>query len=193
MSLLEIMRNRRSVRSYTQEPITDQALEEIIQAGLLSASSRAFRPWEFIVVRDRETLNQMAACRDGAANMLKGADAAIVVIADDGKSDVWIEDCSIVMSNMHLMADALGVGSCWIQGRLRVAAEGGSTESYLRELLGFPATFKLEAILSLGMPEKHAPAYELDALPMEKVHWGKINRHLPYLSITLPKYYQYYL
>lgn len=173
MKLLEMMQNRRSVRKYTGEPIGDEKLKEILQAGLLSASSRAFRPWEFLVVRDKEMLEKMASCRDGAANMLKWADAAIVVIADADKSDVWIEDCSIVMSNMHLMADSLGVGSCWIQGRLRITAEGGSTEDYLRELLGFPENLKLEAILSLGMPEKHAPAYELDSLETEKIHWEK--------------------
>lgn len=171
MKLLEIMQNRRSVRKYTGERITDENIEEILQAGLLSASSRGFRPWEFIVVRDRKMLDKMASCRDGAANMLKGADTAIVVIADGDKSDVWIEDCSIVMSNMHLMADSLGIGSCWIQGRLRTAAEGGSTEDYLRGLLGFPQNRKLEAILSLGMPEKHAPAYELNSLATEKIHW----------------------
>lgn len=170
MELLEIMQNRRSVRKYTDERIADKTIEKILQAGLLSASSRAFRPWEFIVVRDREMLKKMASCRDGAANMLKEADSAIVVIADADKSDVWIEDCAIVMSNMHLMADALSVGSCWIQGRLRVAAEGGSTEDYLRSLLGFPEHLKLEAILSLGMPDRHAPAYELDSLPVEKIH-----------------------
>lgn len=173
MKLLEIMQNRRSVRKYTGETIANEKIEEILQAGLLSASSRAFRPWEFIVVRDKEMLDKMASCRDGAANMLKGADAAIVVIADGEKSDVWIEDCSIVMSNMHLMADSLGIGSCWIQGRLRVTGEGESTEDYLRRLLGFPQNMKLEALLSLGMPEKHAPAYELDSLAKEKIHWER--------------------
>lgn len=170
MDLLEIMRNRRSVRKYTREPISDERIEKILRAGLLSASSRGIRPWEFILVRERETLEKMAACREGAANMLKGADAAIVVIGDAEKSDVWIEDCSIAMANMHLMADALGIGSCWIQGRLRVAAEGCGTEDYLRQLLGFPERFKLEAILSLGMPEKHPAAYQLDSLLMEKTH-----------------------
>lgn len=176
MKLLEIMRNRRSVRKYTDESIADEKIEEILRAGLLSVSGRAFRPWEFIVVRDKETLGKMASCRDGAANMLKGADAAIVVIADADKSDVWIEDCSVVMSNMHLMADSLGVGSCWIQGRMRVTGAGESTEDYLRGLLGFPRNMKLEATLSLGMPETHAPAYGmdlLDSLAKEKVHWER--------------------
>ena len=110
MSLLEIMQSRRSVRKYTDEKISEENMTAIIQAGLLSASSKGKRPWELIVVRDKGMLKKMADCRDGAANMLAGADAAVVVIADENATDVWTEDCSIVMSNMHLMADSLGVG-----------------------------------------------------------------------------------
>lgn len=169
MDLLEVMRKRRSVRTYTEEPITEESLTKILQAGLLSPSGRARRPWEFIVVQKRETLDAMAGCRDGAASMLRGASCAVVVIADPEKTDVWVEDCSIVMANMHLMADSLGIGSCWIQGRLRTAGDT-STEDYLRKLLHFPAEYRLEAILSLGMPQNHPAAYELEQLPAEKIH-----------------------
>lgn len=170
MELLEIMKNRRSVRKYTSEPISDDNLQKILQAGLLSASSRSIHPWELIVVRNKELLKQMSECRIGSAKMLSGADAAIVVVADTAASDVWVEDCSIVMSNMHLMADSLGVGSCWIQGRLREAPDGTSTENFLRKLLNFPDTFALEAILSLGMPENHPVRKELSDLLLNKIH-----------------------
>ena len=169
MDLLEIMRRRRCVRTYTAEPVSEENLLKILQAGLLSPSGRARRPWEFIVVRNRETLDAMAGCRDGAASMLRGASCAIVVIADPEKTDVWVEDCSIVMANMQLMADSLGVGSCWIQGRLRTAGVTTS-EDYLREILRFPDGYRLEAILSLGIPQNHPDAYELAQLPMEKIH-----------------------
>ena len=171
MELLEIMRRRHSIRKYTQESIRESELMKILQAGLLSASGRRARPWEFIVVRDKEVLQRMAHARVGAAKMLEGADCAIVVIADPEKTDVWIEDCSITMANMHLMADSLGIGSCWIQGRLREAEEGGTTEEFLRGLLGYPEEYKLEAILSLGMPGEEKAATELEELPKEKVHW----------------------
>lgn len=170
MELLKTMQNRRSVRNYTGEPISEEILEKILQAGLLSASGKGIRPWEFIVVRDKETLNKMAASRAAGAAMLAGADCAIVVLGDEEKSDVWTEDCSIAMANMHLMADALGVGSCWIQGRLRMAADGRTTEEFLRELLKFPENLKLEAMLSLGMPQNHPAAYELEKLDMTKIH-----------------------
>lgn len=173
MNLLEVMRKRRSVRQYTGERIADEAIEHILKAGLLSPSGRGIRPWELIVVRDKDTLKAMSECRaGGSAKMLEGADRAIVVIGDGDKTDVWVEDCSIVMANMHLMADSLGVGSCWIQGRLR-AADEGTTEEYLRTRLGFPENFRLEAILSLGMPAVTPKARELGELPMEKVHWER--------------------
>lgn len=170
MDLLEIMRQRRSVRSYTFETVSEEDIRKILEAGLLSASGRAIRPWEMIVVKNRDTLRKMADCRDHGAKMLEGADAAIVVIADETKTDVWTEDCSIVMSNMHLAASCLGVGSCWIQGRLRKAVGGESTEAYLRKLLKFPKSHRLEAVLSLGMPESvPEPREAADELWM-KVH-----------------------
>lgn len=170
MNLLEIMRKRRSVRTYTGEPVSEDQVTKILQAGLLSASSRGRRPWEFIVIRNQETLKKMSECRIMGSKMLASADCAIVVLGDEEKTDVWIEDCSIAMANMHLMADSLGVGSCWIQGRLRKASEERTTEEYLRELLKFPVNYRLEAILSLGIPEKHPEGYELDKLQTEKIH-----------------------
>lgn len=181
MDLLELMRKRRSIRTYTEEKIPDEKIDLILKAGLLSASGRGIRPWEFIVVRDKDTLKAMTSCRTGAAAMLEGADCAIVVIGDASKTDVWVEDCSIAMANMHLMADSLGIGSCWIQGRLREAAteekaDNETTESYLKKLLGFPSQYCLEAILSLGMPAVQPEARKLEELPMDKVHWEKFNR-----------------
>lgn len=173
MNLLEMMYNRRSVRKYTGEPIPKDKIETILKAGLLSASGRRIRPWEFIAVQDKETLSSLSQCRDGAAKMLEGADCAIVVLAKEGKTDVWVEDCSIAMANMHLMADSLGIGSCWIQGRLRETACGGSTEDFVKKLLAIPEDYHLEAILSLGMPEHKPSGYTENDLLFEKVHYEK--------------------
>lgn len=171
--LLKIMQNRHSVRVYTGEVIADEKLTAVLQAGLLSASGRGLRPWELIVVRDKEMLKRMSACRDGAAKMLAGADAAIVVVANAELADTWIEDSSIVMANMHLMADCLGLGSCWIQGRMRKTKDGEDTEAYLRGCLGFPEPYRLEAILSLGVPQNHKAKQELADLPLEKIHYER--------------------
>jgi nitroreductase len=170
MDFMNMLTHRRSIRQYTDEAIPEEKLEAIVQAGLLSFSGKNLTPWELIVVRDKEMLKKMSGCRSGCGTMLDGADAAIVVLGEEEKSDTIVEDCSIVMAYMHLMADTLGVGSCWLQGRLRFAEDGSSTEEYLRNLLGYPENRKLEAVLVLGMPAQQPEAHTLEALPYDKVH-----------------------
>lgn len=165
-----MLQKRRSIRQYTGEPIPEEKIEKILQAGLLSFSGKAINPWEFILVKDKEMLQKMSGCRAGAGAMLKGADAAIVVLGDSDKSDTIVEDCSVVMAYMHLMADTLGVGSCWLQGRLRFAEDESSTEDYLRGLLKYPENYKLEAVLVMGMPAQHPEPHTLEDLQTEKIH-----------------------
>ena len=171
MELLDMMLHRRSVRQYIPGEIPEEDLLKILQAGLLSASSKATRPWELIVVRNPETLQALSGCRTTPVKMLQEGACAIAVVADPAKIDVWVEDCSIVMNNMHLMADALGYGSCWVQCRLREACDGRSTEEYVRDILHFPKGHHLEAILALGVIEMHPAPRTLDELRMEKVHY----------------------
>ena len=103
--LLQLMLRRRSIRKYTGEPIPKDKIKLILQAGLASATSKNRKPWEFVVVQEKETLKALAECRAGAAKMLENAGCAIVVFADTLITpDVWAEDCSIAMSNMHLSA-----------------------------------------------------------------------------------------
>ena len=93
---------------------------------------------------------------------------AIVVIADEQKQDVWIEDCSVALGYMHLAASTLNLGSCWVQVRLRAAADGRSCEEFLREALGFPPNFKAEAILALGVPQRSPSPHDLQKLNLSK-------------------------
>ncbi|MCD8215651.1 MAG: nitroreductase family protein [Clostridiales bacterium] len=170
MGLLEVMQKRRSVRSYTGEAVAEEDLKKILQAGLLSASSRAKRPWELIVVRKKESLKRLGDCRTLGSGVIPEAGTAVVVVGNERLSDVWIEDCSIVMANMHLMADYLGYGSVWIQGRNREAKDGRSTEEFVREIAGFPPEYRLCAILAVGRAKSRPPKNELDSLRTDKIH-----------------------
>ena len=87
MDFLELLLTRRSIRKYTGEPIPQEALEAVLHAGLASPASRARRPWELVVVQDPATLEKLSHCRVGSAKMLAGASAAIVVFADQTKTD----------------------------------------------------------------------------------------------------------
>ena len=172
--LMEMLLKRRSIRKYTGEPIPEEALEQVLLAGLLSETSRSNRGWEFIVVRDKEMLAKMAHFRLHSAMMLEGADAAVVVLMNEEKTVVWAEDGSVAMAHMHLMADHLGLGSCWVQGRNRDCDDGSKTsEAYLRDLLGFPRNMRLLAVLSLGMPAEHPKARTTDVALRDRIHYEK--------------------
>ena len=161
MELLKLLQSRRSIRKYTDEHISDETLEKILQAGLLAPSSRAIYPVELVAVRDKEMLRGLSECKAAGAAMLKNADAAIVVIGDTAKSDAWIEDCSITMTLMMLEATEQGVGNCWVQCRGRRTSEGTSTGERIKSLLDIPDNFGVLAILSLGMPAEELAPREL--------------------------------
>ena len=173
MELMEIMQHRRSVRTYVPGAVTEEQLQAILQAGLLSPTGKGLRPWVFLVVRDPAMLQSLSGCRTAPVKMLQEAACSIVVLGDGEASDVWVEDCSVAMAQMHLMADALGLGSCWVQGRLREASDGRSAEDYVRSLLGYPEHFHLEAILALGHTDQHPAPHALADLPAEKIHYEK--------------------
>lgn len=171
MDLLNLLLSRRSIRRYIRIPHSSKGSGDHFGRRAPLPSSRGRRPWEFVVVQNPKTLEALSHCRQGSAAMLAGAKAAILVFADPEKTDVWTEDCAIAMSNMHLMAHHLGLGSCWIQGRLRQAENGTSTEAFCRALLSVPARYTLEAILSLGFPAIQPEPHSLEDLPREKIHW----------------------
>ena len=170
MDMLDTVLARRSVRQYTEEPIPAEKLNAILYAGLAAASLKNRRPWEFVVVRDREMLHALSACRPGAGNLLEKCDTAIVVCADAELVDVWVEDCASAITQMHLTADALGVGSCWLQVRLRKAEDGRDTADVVRSLLGIPGKYGVMAMLTLGMPASHPAPHTVEELLHSKIH-----------------------
>lgn len=161
MELLDILQKRRSIRKYTGEDIAQDKLKKILQAGLLAPSSRAIYPVEFVVVREKDKLAKLSQCKVGSAELLRGANAAIVVIGDMSKSDAWVEDCSIAMTLLQLEATEQDIGSCWVQCRGRQTPDGASTEDYIRKLLDIPENYGVLAVLSLGIPAEHPDARKL--------------------------------
>ena len=105
--------------------------------------------------------------------MLETAGAAILVLGDSEKSDLWVEDTSIAMAYMHLAADALGLGSCWIQMRARDAADGEDMEPVLRRKFEFPEKMKPLAILSIGHIENHPAGHTETEIDWSRVHKEK--------------------
>ena len=163
MEALETLMNRRSVRAYTGEPVPREQLDRILDAGLVGPTGKGKKPWQFYVVQARETIDALASMRTPAPSAFKTAGAAIAVFGDPSVSDTWVEDCSIAMQNMHLEAASLGLGSVWIQGRLRKTADGQDSSAFASKLLGAPSGLELEAVLLVGViKEQPAPHTEAD-------------------------------
>ena len=174
MELMEMLKNRRSVRKYTDQQISEEALNQILAAGMLAPSGKGRKPWEVIVIRDPETLKALVGCRKGGAKMLQTATCAIAVFSDKDKTDTYVEDSSLFMGNMHLMASTLGIGSVWLQIRLRPSdQEGVFADDFVRGLLGVPENMMPEAILVLGYPQSAPEPNPQPEVPSEIVHYEK--------------------
>lgn len=169
--LLKTMSARRSVRTYADRPVAKEDLDQILKAAVLGPTGKGIAPYDFIVITDPDVIAKLVDIRKGGAKMLTTAKAAIAVLGDEDRSDTWIEDDAVCMTMMHLMASSLGLGSCWLQVRLRPSnVEGKSAEDFGRDVLGFPEHNHLEAILAVGPIDEKPEPHDPDDLPKEKFH-----------------------
>ncbi len=171
--MLELLYGRRSIRKFKNIPLERERIEKITKAALLSPSSRSIRPWEFIIVEDRETRNLLSESKASGSAFLKNAPLAIVITADETKSDVWIEDASISAFIIQLEAEKLGLGSCWIQIRNRKTANGEASETYVKKILNIPFHFRVECIIAMGYPDEQKPCYTQSDIMNQKIHYEK--------------------
>lgn len=160
MDVLEAIRKRRSVRSYTGDPIPREHLEAIVDAGRLAATGGNRQPWDFIVITEREMIDTLKV----AAEWMDKAGAIIAVVMDPS-SRWWLEDGSAAIENMLLASTALGYGSCWLEGyTLR-------REGEFKAVLGIPGEKRLLTLIPIGVPAEW-PTKEKK--PLEAViHWER--------------------
>lgn len=170
MELIDVMLKRRSTRKFNDEPVTKEELDKILHAALLAPTSMNRKPCNFMVVERKETLVDLANSKDHGADLIRGADKAIVVVADTMVADTWIEDSSIALTYMHLMATELGLGSCWVQIHLR-SKNGKDSEGIVRDILKIDDNYRIVGIMALGHSDDIPPAYELADIDKNKVHF----------------------
>ncbi len=167
--MIELLRARRSIRSYTDNRIEPEKVEILKEAVLRAPSSRNIDPWEFIFVDDRALLKKLAGCKPHGARFLEQAALGIVICADGQASDVWIEDCSIASILVQMTAQSIGLGSCWIQVRNRMLDDQTSSEAYIRDLLNMPSHLKVESIVAIGYPAEAREPLPREDLKDEKI------------------------
>jgi nitroreductase len=141
--VFEAVRTVLAVREYQDRHIPDDVLDRIVEAGQLTASSMNLQPWHFVVVRDRQGLEELGGLlRTG--RYTAGAAAAIVV-AHERESRFGVSDASRAIQSMILAAWAEGVGSNW--------AGFGGLEG-VRQHVGLPDSFDVLAVVPLGYPTR---------------------------------------
>lgn len=171
----EMLVNRHSIRKYTAEPLDADQVRLILEAALMAPSSKSGRPWQFVVVEDKDMLVRLGDCKPAYATSVANAPLAIVVCADPASTDTWVEDCSIAAAFMQLQAEALGLGSCWVEVHNRQAADGTPSDDVVRELLGIPDNFTPLCIISVGHKDEVRRPVDPAKLKWEKIHIGSWN------------------
>jgi len=158
MELLQAINERRSVREYTGEAVSDETLRDLIGAAIQAPSAINQQPWCFVVVRDRPLLTHISGqAKNYLLRSSLGAPAnsvrdmltdpkfdifycapALIVIAAAEPSDWAVEDCALAAENLMLAAHSAGLGTCWI----------GFAQHWLATAEGKTA---------LGLPKSHSP------------------------------------
>jgi nitroreductase len=158
---------RRSIRSYTTEPIDETHIQTLLKAAMAAPSASNLKPWHFVVVSDRQTLDNLAELHPNG-KMLFEAPLCIAVCGDSTLSArYWVQDCSAATENLLLAVVGLGLGAVWLgvyPKEERVAA--------VREVLNLPETIVPLNLISIGHPaEQKASRTQYDTRRVHREHW----------------------
>ncbi len=167
--MLDILRKRRSIRSYEEREIEQEKIDMLMEAALRSPTSRGTNPWRFLFIKDKSILEELSRAKKSGSGFLKGANLGVVICAESDKSDVWIEDCSIATIILQLCGQSLGLGSCWIQIRKRIHNESLTSEDYVKRVLHLPENMKVESMIAFGYPNETKSAITKNQLEYDKI------------------------
>ena len=171
--VVSLLEKRRSIRRFQDKEIEPEKIDTLMEGALRSPSSMGRNPWEFIIVTDKEILQTLSRAKEHGSAFLKNTPMGVVVCADPGTSDVWIEDASIASLVLHLTAASLGLGSCWVQIRERMHDSTKTAEAFVVEVLKLPQNLRVLSIVGIGYPAEEKPGHGKETLPYGKVHWNR--------------------
>ena len=163
--MLDLIQKRRSIRKYTPEPIADADIQSMLEAAMAAPSASNIKPWEFVVVRDRELCRRLAETHQ-YSKMAAEAAVVFVICGREGESRHWVEDTSAATQNLLLAAAGLGLGAVWVAVYPHV-----EREEYVRNLLGIPSGRRILCLVPAGHPaEAKPPRSQYDP---SKVHYDR--------------------
>lgn len=155
---------RRSIRKYIDKKISNEDITKILKAGMNAPTAKNLKPYEFVVVRDKNTLEKLSKLKKNAV-FTKDSNVTIVVLGRE-LSEYWQQDLGAVTQNMLLEATCLGIGSCWVG-----MAPNCDYENYARSLLGIPEDVRVFSLITLGYSNEQKN--ENNNYFEEKIHYEK--------------------
>lgn len=158
MDFLEVIEKRKSVRKYADRPVEREVLDAIVKVAQTAPSSRNSKSSAFMIIEDRDTIDALSQMRDYGASPLKSAQAAIVVMGDTSKTDLWVDNCAISATFIQLAVTAMDLVSCWIhvndRPRLKDEPQGARADDYVAELLGIKDGLRPYCIVAIGYSQE---------------------------------------
>lgn len=148
MDTFEALFTRRSIRQYTNQPVSDEVVQDLLKAAMYAPSARNGQPWHFVVIRDRATLDQIPVIHSHASMVLQ-ARLAILVCGriESSLLDFWLEDCAAATQNLLLAAHAKGLGAVWVGVAPRKERMDG-----MRQLVSLPEGIEPFSLIPIGYP-----------------------------------------
>lgn len=169
MDAIEAIMTRRSIRYYTEDPVSDADIEKLLRAAMAAPSAGNQQPWRFVVTTEREQLDRMSETTPYGL-MLRRAPLAITVCANTQNlqhSGMWQQDCSAAAENILLAAHALGLGAVWLGFWPKM-----ERVEPLKVLLGLPEGVEPLCVISIGHPAETKPQVDrYDAAFVHKERW----------------------
>jgi len=167
---MEAIYRRRSIRNYTKEPVSEEALREFIRAGMAAPSAGNQQPWHFIIIDRRDLLDAIADIHP-YAQMLRQAHAAILVCGDldlERHEGFWVQDCSAATENILLEIADRGFGGVWLGVYPRNDRVQG-----IRKLLEIPERVVPFSLIAVGHPaERKEPEREFLEERLRRNRWN---------------------
>jgi nitroreductase len=165
--LIQTIFARRSVRKYASEPVSKEDIQTLLEAAMAAPSASNRKPWQFVVVTERETLDALANGHPHG-KMLFDAPLCISVCGDLTEMErYWVQDCSAATENLLLAAVALGLGAVWLGVYPR-----DERVKVVREILALPDHITPLNLISIGHPgEKKQPRTQYDETRVHRERW----------------------
>lgn len=168
--VLDVLKKRRTVRRFTDEEVTDEEVETILEMGMYAPTYLNRKPWHFVVVRDKALQEQLGETL-GIRPYVQEASAVIAVYGDPQMSDTWHLDGCAAIENMLIAATALGLGSAWAGSPGNVG--WGKAEGLMQEALKVPHGFSALSLVCLGHTAKMVVPHTKDErYDKTRVHYG---------------------